>query len=272
MALTDTKILGAEAPEKPVAEVAAVEEAKPAQAEVAPEIHEDFDPALLGSDSGKWAYVAAITDATVTDKNVIKDAKTGEKTEITTGKFIGYVFKALENGLEYPQTEITPFYLRNPFKVTGEVKTAKAKKGQEVILTIPEALAILSDPKVNGVINGNDVTVTAVYTEPKRGVNAKDDVLPVKGYLKPGKGAPSLKELQIREGVLGESRPNPNNATIPIVDRYPAKGFERFAPACEKAPRKAGSGASTASAEDSYKATRNRKAQAFAAAFNARRA
>ena len=258
MALTDTKILGAEV-EAPAAVTPAVE------AEVKEEVAEDFDPAILGSLSDKWAYVAAIADKTTKDTNIVKDPKTGKETKITTGKFIGYVFKALEGGLKYPQAQITPFLRKT------------AKKGEEVQLTLAEALGLASTPEINGVFTGGDVTVSASYRMSKKGANLKGDtsVLPINGFLKPGAGQPSLKDLEIRDAILVDKiipNPDPNKEQFSTVIRKVAKGFERFAPACEQAPRKASTGATvSASAESSYKVQRNAKAAAFAKAFNARR-
>lgn len=270
MALTDTKILGAEV-EAPAAVTPAVE------AEVKEEVAEDFDPAILGSLSDKWAYVAAIADKTTKDTNIVKDPKTGKETKITTGKFIGYVFKALEGGLKYPQAQITPFLRKNPFKLVGDVEWKTAKKGEEVQLTLAEALGLASTPEINGVFTGGDVTVSASYRRSKKGANLKGDtsVLPINGFLKPGAGQPSLKDLEIRDAILVDKiipNPDPNKEQFSTVIRKVAKGFERFAPACEQAPRKASTGATvSASAESSYKVQRNAKAAAFAKAFNARR-
>lgn len=268
MALNDTKVLGAEAP---AAE--AVEEVKATVEAPAQEVAEDFDPAILGTHSDKWAYVAAITDDSVQDKNTIKDPKTGQDKEIVTGKIIGYVLKALEDGLEYPQTQIDAYYRDNMFKFGGNVETKVAKKGEEVIFTFAEALGLAAQPEINGVISGGKVTVNAAYTLPKAGadLNADPEALPVRGFLKPGKGVNSLKELELRTAIKSSSKPNPANPKFPIVERKIQKGFERFAPAIEAKPRKA-SAASAGALEDTYKTQRNAKAAAFAKAFNARRA
>ena len=76
MALTDTHVLGAEVEAAPVAPVA---EAAVAAVEVVENnvVAEDFDPAVLGSLSDKWAFVASVEDKTKPDTNVIKDKKTG---------------------------------------------------------------------------------------------------------------------------------------------------------------------------------------------------
>lgn len=268
MALNDTKILGAEAP---VAETAEEKVDTPAVDNAQEEVQEQFDPATLGSLSDKWAYVAAITDESVQDKNTIKDPKTGKEKEIVTGKIIGYVLKALEDGLEYPVTQINSYYRDNMFKFDGNVETAVAKKGQEVQFTLAEALGLAADPRINGVISGGKVTVNAAYTLPKAGadLNADSDALPVRGFLKPGKGVNSLKELELRVAIKSTSKPNPNNAKFPIVERTIVKGFERFAPAIEAKPRK--TAAASGALEDTYKVQRNAKAAAFAKAFNARR-
>lgn len=271
MALNDTKVLGAEqAPVAPVAE----ETAAPAAAPKEEEVVENFNPKELGSLSDKWAYVAAITDDSVKDHNTIKDPKTGKNKEITTGKIIGYVLKALEDGLEYPQTQISPYYRDNMFKFEGNVEYKVAKKGEEVQFTFPEALGLSADPRINGVISGGKVSVNAAYTLPKAGadLNADPETLPVKGFLKPGKGATSLKELELRTAIeIADSKKNPKNPKFPIITRKVVKGFERFAPAIAEKPRKA-SASSAGSLEDTYKTTRNAKAAAFAAAFNKRRA
>lgn len=273
MALNDTKVLGAEAPVVEAEEVKAPAAEAQAQAPQQEEFVENYNPEELGSLSGKWAYVAAITDDSVTDKNTIKDPKTGQQKEISTGKIIGYVLKALEDGLEYPQTQINSYYRDNPFRFEGNVETKVAKKNEEVQFTIAEALGLAADPRFNGVISGGKVTVNAAYTIPKAGgdLNSNPEILPARGFLKPGKGVQSLKELELRTAIKSESKPNPKNPKFPIVTRTIVKGFERFAPAIAEKPRKAS--ASTAGAlEDTYKTTRNAKAAAFAKAFNARRA
>lgn len=270
MALNDSKVLGSEVP--------AVEDVKE---QVAPEateventeVEEQFDAELLGSLSDKWEYVAGITDDSVVDKNVIKDAKTGKEKQISTGKIIGYVFRALADGLEYPRTAVSPYYRNNMFKFEGNVEYLTAKKGEEVILTFPEALGLMADPRVNGVITGGKVTVTAAYKLPKNGtdLNKDPETLQVKGFLKPGKQGTSLKQLELRTAITSKSKPNPDNPKFPIVTRAVAKGFERFQPAIEEKPRKV-SASTSGAAEDTYKTQRNSRAAAFAKAFNARRA
>lgn len=269
MALTDVKVLGEDQAPVAAAEAAVEETVVAPEAE---EVKEQFNQDELGSLADKWAYVAAITDDTVKDKNTITNAKTGEKEEIVTGKIIGYVFKALENGLTYPQTEISPYYRSNMFTFKGQVVDKVAKKGEEVILTIPEALAILADPKVNGMITGGKTTVTASYQLPKAGadLNADPETLAVTGHLSPGAGTKSLKLLELRTAIVGESKPNPANPKFPTVVRSVNKGFERFAPAIAEKPRAASTAAPTSIAAG-HKTHRNDKAAAFAKAFNARR-
>lgn len=271
MALNDTKVLGAEAPAVESAEEVKAPAAD-AQAPQQEEVVENFNPEELGSLSDKWAYVAAITDDSVKDNNTIKDPKTGKEKDISTGKIIGYVLKALEDGLEYPQTKINSYYRDNMFRFEGNVEYKVAKKGEEVQLTVAEALGLAADPKLNGVISGGKVTVNAAYTIPKAGgdLNSNPEILPARGFLKPGKGGQSLKELELRTAITSDSKPNPQNPKFPIVTRKIVKGFERFAPAIAEKPRKA-SAASAGALEDTYKTTRNAKAAAFAAAFNARR-
>lgn len=268
MALNDTKVLGSEVEEV----VAAEEVSQETQAQAEVEVVENFDPSTLGIDSDKWAYVAAITDESVTDKNTIKDPKTGKEREIVTGKIIGYVFKALEAGLEYPRTQINSYYRNNMFRFSGAVETKVAKKGEEVQFTVAEILGLASDPRINGVFNGGKFPVTASFTIPANGVNLKleEDELPVKGFIRPGKGVVSLKELELRVAITSERKPNPKNPKFPIVERKISKGFERFATAIEEKPTRPT--APTGSNQDTYKVSRNAKAAAFAKAFNSRRA
>ena len=134
MALTDTHVLGAE---QEVAPVAPVAEAAVAAVEVVADdvVREDFDPAVLGSLSDKWAFVASVEDKTKPDTNVIKDKKTGTEKEVTTGKFIGYIFKALADGLSYPHMKIDYDFFNKPFKVqTLNGKLLKKVKKYSLLL------------------------------------------------------------------------------------------------------------------------------------------
>ena len=202
MALTDTHVLGAEVEAAPVAPVA---EAAVAAVEVVADnaVKEDFDPSILGSLSDKWQFMASVADDTKPDTNKIKDAKTGEVKEITTGKFIGYIFKALEDGLAYPQMKIDYDFFNKPFKVQ-DVEWKTAKKGEKVILTTAETLGLMSTPEINGFINGGGIAVQTAYSKPSKATGADADaVLPIKGHLNPAAGTESLKVLPIKVAITG---------------------------------------------------------------------
>ena len=260
MALTDTHVLGAEAPVEAVAAVEVVENN---------EVKEDFDPSLLGSQSDKWAFVASVEDQTQKDQNQVK--------EIVTGKFIGYIFKALEGGLKYPQMEITYDLLKRPFKVQN-VEWKEAKKGEEVFLTLAEATGLLSQPEINGVVTGGKYPVKMNYKKPSATTADKDAVLAIQGFLAPAGDTPSLKSLEIRTAITGEEIAgtgfkDPKTGKVNFVrkNKKVEKGFERLAPALEAKPRKSAGATADAAAINTYTSHRNKNAAAFAAAFNARR-
>lgn len=268
MSLTDTHVLGAEAPVEAVAAVEVVENN---------EVKEDFDPSLLGSQSDKWAFVASVEDQTQKDQNQVKDKKTGKVKEIVTGKFIGYIFKALEGGLKYPQMEITYDLLKRPFKVQN-VEWKEAKKGEEVFLTLAEATGLLSQPEINGVITGGKYPVKMNYKKPSATTADKDAVLAIQGFLAPAGDTPSLKSLEIRTAITGEEIAgtgfkDPKTGKVNFVrkNKKVEKGFERLAPALEAKPRKSAGATADAAAINTYTSHRNKNAAAFAAAFNARR-
>lgn len=275
MALTDTHVLGAEQEVAPVAE-AAVAAVEVVENNVAVE---DFDPAALGSLSDKWAFVASVEDKTKPDTNVIKDKKSGKEKEITTGKFIGYIFKALQDGLAYPHMRIDYDFFNKPFKVQ-DVEWKTAKKNEEVFLTTAETIGLMSTPEINGFITGKGISIQAAYGKPSKATGADADaVLPIKGHIIPANGTESLKVLPIRTAVTGtkiEGTGHLDEKTGKIsfqkTDRKIEPGFERLLPALEAKPRKVAAGAAGASAAQTYTTQRNKNAQAFAAAFNARRA
>lgn len=281
MALTDTHVLGAEQEVAPVAPAAPAAEAAVANVEVVENnvVAEEFDPAVLGSLSDKWAFVASIADDTKPDTNKIKDKKTGEEKEVTTGTFIGHIFQALEDGLQYPQMKIDYDFFNKPFKVQ-DVEWKTANKDDKVILTKAEALGLMSTPEINGLITGKGINIQAAYSKPSKATGADaDTVLPFRGHLIPGENTESLKVLPIKVAVTGtkiEGTGHINPATGKLsfqkTDRKIAKGFERFLPALEAKPRKVAQGSAGASASQTYTTQRNKQAQAFAAAFNARRA
>ena len=278
MALTDTHVLGAEVEAAPVAPVA---EAAVAAVEVVADnaVKEDFDPSILGSLSDKWQFMASVADDTKPDTNKIKDAKTGEVREITTGKFIGYIFKALEDGLAYPQMKIDYDFFNKPFKVQ-DVEWKTAKKGEKVILTTAETLGLMSTPEINGFINGGGIAVQTAYSKPSKATGADADaVLPIKGHLNPAQGTESLKVLPIKVAITGtkvEGTGTIDEKTGKLLfqktNRKVEKGFERFLPALEAKPRKVATAAAGAAVAQTYTTQRNKNAAAFAAAFNARRA
>lgn len=277
MALTDTHVLGAE---QAVAPVAPVAEAAVTAVEVVENnaVKEDFDPAILGSLSDKWQFMASVADDTKPDTNKIKDAKTGEVKEITTGKFIGYIFKALEDDLAYPQMKIDYDFFNKPFKVQ-DVEWKTAKKGEKVILTTAETLGLMSTPEINGFINGGGIAVQTAYSKPSKATGADADaVLPIKGHLNPAAGTESLKVLPIKVAITGTKvaetgtiDEKTGKLLFQKINRKVEKGFERFLPALEAKPRKVATAAGAAVAQ-TYTSQRNKNAAAFAAAFNARRA
>lgn len=277
MALTDTHVLGAE---QEVAPVAPVEEAAVAAVEVVADdvVKEDFDPAVLGSLSDKWAFVASVEDKTKPDTNVIKDKKTGTEKEVTTGKFIGYIFKALADGLSYPHMKIDYDFFNKPFKVQ-DVEWKTAKKGEKVFLTTAETIGLMSTPEINGFITGGGISIQAAYGKPSKATGADADaVLPIKGHIIPANGTESLKVLPIQTAVTGTKVEGTGvigkdgKLSFQKTDRKIEKGFERLLPALEAKPRKVAAGSAGASAAQTYTTQRNKNAQAFAAAFNARRA
>lgn len=277
MALTDTHVLGAE---QAVAPVAPVAEAAVTAVEVVENnaVKEDFDPAILGSLSDKWQFMASVADDTKPDTNKIKDTKTGEVKEITTGKFIGYIFKALEDDLAYPQMKIDYDFFNKPFKVQ-DVEWKTAKKGEKVILTTAETLGLMSTPEINGFINGGGIAVQTAYSKPSKATGADADaVLPIKGHLNPAAGTESLKVLPIKVAITGTKvaetgtiDEKTGKLLFQKINRKVEKGFERFLPALEAKPRKVATAAGAAVAQ-TYTSQRNKNAAAFAAAFNARRA
>lgn len=277
MALTDTHVLGAE---QAVAPVAPVAEAAVTAVEVVENnaVKEDFDPAILGSLSDKWQFMASVADDTKPDTNKIKDTKTGEVKEITTGKFIGYIFKALEDDLAYPQMKIDYDFFNKPFKVQ-DVEWKTAKKGEKVILTTAETLGLMSTPEINGFINGGGIAVQTAYSKPSKATGADADaVLPIKGHLNPAAGTESLKVLPIKVAITGTKvaetgtiDEKTGKLLFQKINRKVEKGFERFLPALEAKPRKVATAAGAAVSQ-TYTSQRNKNAAAFAAAFNARRA
>ena len=267
MALTDTHVLGAEAPavETTAVEVVADESVK-----------ENYDPATLGSLSSKWEFIASVEDQTQKDKNQVKDKKTGKVREVITGKFIGYIFKALESGLQYPQMAITYDFIKKPFKVDN-VEWKTAKKGEEVFLTTAEAVGLLSQPEINGVINGGKYAVQANYKKSAAAAGADSDaVLPITGFVAPAGDTPSLKALEVRTAITGTPIPGAGRKDektgkmlFATLDKKVEKGFERLAPALEAKPRKSAGTAAGTAAIKTFTHQRNDNAAAFAAAFNA---
>ena len=277
MALTDTHVLGAEqevAPVAPVAEVAV------AAVEVVADdvVKEDFDPAVLGSLSDKWAFVASVEDKTKPDTNVIKDKKTGTEKEVTTGKFIGYIFKALADGLSYPHMKIDYDFFNKPFKVQ-DVEWKTAKKGEKVFLTTAETIGLMSTPEINGFITGGGISIQAAYGKPSKATGADADaVLPITGFVAPAGDTPSLKALEVRTAITGTPIPGAGRKDektgkmlFATLDKKVEKGFERLAPALEAKPRKSAGTAAGTAAIKTFTHQRNDNAAAFAAAFNARR-
>lgn len=269
MALTDIHVLGAEAPavETTAVEVVADESVK-----------ENYDPATLGSLSSKWEFIASVEDQTQKDKNQVKDKKTGKVREVITGKFIGYIFKALESGLQYPQMAITYDFIKKPFKVDN-VEWKTAKKGEEVFLTTAEAIGLLSQPEINGVINGGKYAVQANYKKSAAAAGADSDaVLPITGFVAPAGDTPSLKALEVRTAITGTPIPGAGRKDektgkmlFATLDKKVEKGFERLAPALEAKPRKSAGTAAGTAAIKTFTNQRNDNAAAFTAAFNARR-
>lgn len=274
MALNNTRVLEeTQATPAPEAEVLTPQLDAEVETPELPKIEENFNPEDLGKFSDKWEYVAAIVDDSVKDPSKVKDPKTGKEKEITTGKFIGYILRALEDGLEYPRTELDYNYLKNMFNFPGTVQWLKAKKGEEIQFTLPEALALFATPEINGYINGGGQEIVATYVIPEsRNVKKEDEnTLRIRGHLKPAKSGATLKLRETRAALKAKTSPNPKNPKIPFKTYTIQKGFERFAPVIAPRPKKDAAVAATSIAA-SFDKTRNEKGQAFLAAFNSRRA
>lgn len=211
-------------------------------AEPVPEVVEEgVDPSIIGTCSDKWEYVGAITDDSRPDRNVINDSRAmGGKIKIVNGKFIGYILRPLVDDMVYYETEIDYRYYRSLYTLNWDkVVEKRTKAGEDIVMTIAEAVALTARPEVNGVISGGKYPVMAAYTAPKGAGVANLDVSKVKpdefewgGYLRPASGGVPLKQLPLFTGIsLKEG--GVQMGTRSQREYVVHEGFERFAPAVD---------------------------------------
>lgn len=215
-------------------EVTTEEVATPSDNEATEVVTHEEEELLIGPNSDKWQLMSILVDGK-SKKNVLD--KNGNPKGI-----VGYKIKALEEGLTYMHSKITPTLLSNPFAIPdSEEKTAQ--KDEVILFTKAEAGRLLADVSTEGTITGGGVVAILALGKPIAQANEGDEnatELPFRPYLKGTKTSGKLAEQVPVEAIIDvKAVQDPNNPRKSNKVQNINKGFERFKPVLEETSKQA---------------------------------
>lgn len=222
---------------------------------------------VYGARRKDLAFVCPLGDPSNPDTTKI-DAPDGSKGKKVTSTIVGYKFEVLADSLMIPDCGTNEGLRKDPMNYDVVEKWAEHKKGDIVALTPYETALLLSQEDFNGGCDGGQKPVTCVYQiksirNKNGGVATTSAVAQIpRVSLRATTG--SIKDFDI-EDVLTFTKTEVNGVTR--KNRVIKEGYEKWAPLCVAAQRKA---TSARGPVDSSKVA-NKNAMAFLAFVNAKK-
>lgn len=235
----------AEAP-APVAAEKKIELEKATAAAMADIPVQQIDETLLGSKSDTVAFVAALGDPSDPDTTTVTDVG-GQKDVRTVPRIVGYRFKALVD-MEVPDCGTEDDLKSNKMSFVAAKKNNRrpVKAGETFDLTRFETGMLLSPIEFNGKATGGDKPVQAVYQMSKK--TAADGSI---AKVSAATALPTVSLRAVTGSIMDYEMINVLNFTTEEIKNDEGKvvskrkhrtilpGFEKWAPLCNVAQRRA---------------------------------
>lgn len=206
---------------------------------------QSIDESILGSKSDTVAFVAALGDPSDPDTTTTEVG--GQKDVRVVPRIVGYRFKALVD-MEVPDCGTEDDFKKNKMSFVAEKKNNRrpVKAGETFDLTRFETGMLLSPVEFNGKATGGDKPVQAVYQMSKK--TAAD------GSIAKVSAATALPTVSLRAltgsimdyqmiNVLNFTTEDIKNSEGKVVSKRKHRtiipGFEKWAPLCNVAQRRA---------------------------------